>query len=95
MSEKIRNLLQNWKILMLISLVMISILLVCNVIPINEHLGVGFGNGLDYGLDFAGGVQMQLKLEIPENASVRDTLEIEKGILERRLNAMGLRDITV
>ncbi len=101
MKSKIRDLLRSWRIIVLIAMVSISLVLISNVIPINkeragEPLGVGFGNGLDYGLDFAGGIQIQLRLEDPPNGTLTpDIVEIEKGILERRLNAMGLRDIPV
>ena len=75
----------------------ISLLLMCNVIPVHKDdsgksVGIGFGNGMVYGLDFAGGIQMQLKLERPLNA---DEMAIETGILEYRLNAIGLKDIPV
>lgn len=69
-----------------------SLLLISNIIPVNKDEGIGFGNGLDYGLDFAGGTQLQLRLERPLDA---DTMALEKGILENRLNSMGLRDIPV
>jgi len=101
MEATIRRLLKSWRIIILISMVSISLALIANVIPVNkeranEPLGVGFGNGLDYGLDFAGGIQIQLRLEDPPNGTLNpDIIEIEKGILERRLNAMGLRDIPV
>jgi len=77
----------------LIIAVTISLLLVFNIIPINKGKDMGFGNGLDYGLDFAGGIQMQLKLERPLDDP--NTMAVEKGILENRLNAMGLKDIPV
>jgi len=73
--------------------VVISLLLVFNLIPINKGRDIGFGNGIDYGLDFAGGIQMQLKLERPLDDA--NTMAVEKGILENRLNAMGLKDIPV
>ena len=101
MEATIRRLLKSWKIIILISMVSLSLALITNVIPVNrgranEPLGVGFGNGLDYGLDFVGGIQIQLRLEDPPNGTLTpDIVEIEKGILERRLNAMGLRDIPI
>ncbi len=76
----------------MVFMVGVSLLLVVNIIPVNGDKGIGVGNGLDYGLDFAGGVQMQLKLEREVD---QDTMEIEKGILLSRLNAMGLKDISV
>lgn len=99
--KDVKRILKNWRIILLIFLVTISLLLICNIIPVNKErlgrpLGIGFGNGLDYGLDFVGGVQIQLRLNVVGNQSLnKDLLEVEKGILERRLNAMGLRDIEV
>ncbi|MEA1925113.1 MAG: hypothetical protein U9M95_04520 [Candidatus Altiarchaeota archaeon] len=90
--NKIRNILKSWRIIFLVFIVVVSLLLVMNIIPVNSGKGIGVGNGLDYGLDFAGGVQMQLKLEREVD---KDTMEIEKGILLSRLNAMGLKDISV
>jgi len=52
----------------------------------------GILNGIDYGLDFAGGTQLQLKLESEVSS---DLMAVEKGILENRLNSMGLKDIPV
>ncbi len=91
-ANNLRNMLKSVRILLLIFMVLTSILLVSNIIPINADKGIGLGNGLDYGLDFAGGIQMQLKLEREVD---RDTMEIEKGILVSRLNAMALKDISV
>ena len=72
--------------------VVLSLLFISNLVPLNEDKGLGFGNGLDYGLDFAGGIQIQLRLEEPVDSNV---MSIEKGILENRLNSMGLKDIPV
>jgi len=69
-----------------------ALLLMTNIIPVNRGAGIGIGNGLDYGLDFAGGTELQLRLERPVDA---DTMAIEKGILESRLNSLGLKDIPV
>ncbi|MBN2014849.1 MAG: hypothetical protein JW778_06680 [Candidatus Altiarchaeota archaeon] len=101
MESKIKKLLRSWRIKVLISFVLLSLVLITNLIPVNkeragESLGIGFGNGLDYGLDFAGGIQLQIRLEEPVNGTITPgILEVEKGILERRLNSMGLRDIPV
>lgn len=76
---------------MIISIV-ISVLLVCNITGQNKDKGWGVGNGLDYGLDFAGGTEMWLKLE---NNVSSDVMVLEKGILESRLNSIGLKDIPV
>ncbi len=101
MKSKIIRILRSWRVIVLISIVSISLALISNIIPVNkeragEALGIGFGNGLDYGLDFAGGTQIQLKLEDPANGTInKEIVEMEKNILEKRLNAMGLRDIPV
>jgi len=42
----------------LIMAVAISLLLVFNIIPMNKDKDIGFGNGLDYGLDFVGGIEI-------------------------------------
>ncbi|MCX6695198.1 MAG: hypothetical protein NTU61_02740 [Candidatus Altiarchaeota archaeon] len=83
----IGKLIKRWQVLMWIFFVFISLILVFNIFPVNKGAGVGPGNGLDYGLDFAGGIQLQLRLEKPVDA---DTMSIEKGILENRLNSLGL-----
>ncbi len=88
----LKNILKNWRVSLLAFCIVASLLLISNIIPVNKEKGMGFGNGLDYGLDFAGGVQMQLELERPVD---QNTMSVEKGILENRLNAMGLRDIPV
>lgn len=87
------RLLRSVRIWMLIICVSVSLILVSNITAVNKDKGVGLGNGLDYGIDFAGGIQMWLKLEHPVNNS--DVMAIEKGILENRLNAMGLKDIPI
>lgn len=86
------RLLKSWQIILWITCVLISLTLVLNIIPVNKGEGIGLGNGLDYGLDFAGGIQIQLQLEEPVDS---DTMAIEKGIIENRLNSLGLKDIPV
>lgn len=78
--------------MLLIVMVGFSLLLILNIIPVNKDQGIGFGNGIDYGLDFAGGTQLQLRLDHPVDS---ETMSIEKGILENRLNSLGLKDIPV
>jgi len=90
--RNIQNLLRSTRIIIMILLILVSLLLIFNIIPVNGDKGIGFGNGLDYGLDFAGGIQMQLKLEREVD---KETMEIERGILVSRLNSMGLKDIPV
>jgi preprotein translocase subunit SecD len=86
------NILKSVRVLFLLFCIAVSALLITNIIPLNKGKGIGFGNGLDYGLDFAGGTQMQLKLETPVTTEI---MAVEKGILENRLNSMGLKDIPV
>jgi len=87
-----KKLLRNWRIVLMVTCVVFSLLFITNIIPVNAGKGIGFGNGIDYGLDFAGGTQIQLRLEREVDAH---TMEIEKGILENRLNSLGLKDIPV
>ncbi|MFH1788797.1 MAG: hypothetical protein ABH834_05415 [Candidatus Altiarchaeota archaeon] len=83
---------KNWRIMLWVSCVAVSLLFMTNIVPLNKEEGIGVGKGLDYGLDFAGGTQLQLRLERPVDA---DTMAVEKGILESRLNSLGLKDIPV
>ena len=85
------NLIRSVRIWILILSVFLSLLLICNVIGVNKDNGWGIGNGLHYGLDFAGGTEIWLRLE---NVSA-EVANVERGILENRLNAMGLKDIPV
>jgi len=87
-----KRLLRSWRINVLLALLVISLLAVMNIIPVNPDKSIGFGNGLDFGMDFAGGIQIQLKLERPLD---RNTLDLEKSILLSRLNALGLKDVKV
>jgi preprotein translocase subunit SecD len=84
--------LKHWKVVIPILCIALSLLMITNIIPLNSGKGWGFGNGLDYGLDFAGGTQIQLRLETPVTSEV---MAIEKSILENRLNSLGLKDIPV
>ncbi|MDD5111723.1 MAG: hypothetical protein PHG85_04210 [Candidatus Altiarchaeota archaeon] len=85
-------LLRKWQVWVWIIFVAFALLLVFNIIPVNKGLGIGPGKGVDYGLDFAGGVEIQLRLEQPVDSQ---TMAIEKGIIENRLNSLGLKDIPV
>ncbi|MFH1054810.1 MAG: hypothetical protein V1744_01815 [Candidatus Altiarchaeota archaeon] len=82
----------HWKVILPLVCIFISLLLISNVIQLNKNMGLGFGNGLDYGLDFAGGTQIQLRLESQVTSEI---MSLEKNILENRLNSMGLKDIPV
>ena len=88
----INSILRKWQVVFWGVSVFVALLLVFNIIPVNKGKGWGLGNGLDYGLDFAGGIQLQLRLDRPVDA---DTMAVEKGILENRLNSLGLKDIPV
>jgi preprotein translocase subunit SecD len=80
------------QVMLFFSAVALSLLMITNIIPLNPDKGVGFGNGLDYGIDFAGGTQLQLRLEHPVES---DVMNIQKTIIENRLNRLGLKDIPV
>ncbi len=86
------RLLRKWRIMLWIFLVLLSILLIFNIIPINRGKGIGAGNGLDYGLDFEGGIRLYLKLEKEVNA---ETMQVEREILQNRLNGVGLKDVRI
>jgi len=76
------KLLKNWRIIIL----MVSLALAVILLSIN---------GLNYGIDFVGGYEMQLELDWGGvNESNRD-IEVVKSILEQRLNSFGLKDISV
>ena len=85
-------LLKKWQVLLWIVSVFIAWLLIFNVIPVNKSKPIGLGNGIDYGLDFAGGVEIQLRLEQAVDSYI---MSLEKQILENRLNSLGLKDIPV
>ncbi len=101
MKSDIKKLLRSVRMITMIVLVFLSLLFISNIIPLNkesggQEVGIGFGNGLDFGLDFVGGTQLQLRLEPSANNTLSpDMLELEKSILEKRLNSMGLKDIPV
>lgn len=81
-----------WRVAVFAACILISLVLVTNILGLKEDRGIGFGNGLDYGIDFAGGIQMQVKLDEPVSG---DVMSITQQIIENRLNSMGLRDIPV
>ncbi|MBU0763038.1 MAG: hypothetical protein KKD39_08435 [Candidatus Altiarchaeota archaeon] len=86
------NILKSWSVRTFILMLVFSLLCITNIIPLNKDKTWGFGNGLDYGIDFAGGTQLQLKLETEVSPEI---MSIEKTIIESRLNSMGLKDIPV
>ncbi|MFZ2454863.1 MAG: hypothetical protein WAX07_00070 [Candidatus Altiarchaeia archaeon] len=90
--DHFKNLSKSVRVWLLIASILISLLLICNITGINKDKDWGVGNGLDYGLDFAGGTEMWLKLE--HNVS-SEVMTLEKSILENRLNQIGLKDIPV
>ncbi|MBD3387731.1 MAG: hypothetical protein GF416_01670 [Candidatus Altiarchaeales archaeon] len=87
-----KRLLNNWRVVLLAVCLVFSMSLLVNLFGFNEDKGIGLGNGLRYGLDFAGGTQMQLKLDSEVSP---DVMAVEKTILESRLNSLGLKDIPV
>lgn len=87
-----KDILRSWRVILLAVSLALSLLFITNLFPVNEGEGFGFGAGLDYGLDFAGGTQLQLKLEHEVDSQI---MAVEKGIIENRLNSMGLKDIPV
>lgn len=86
------NAFKGFRIGFLVFCVIVSLVFISNIVPLNKAEGVGVGNGLDYGLDFVGGIQMQLKLDEPVDENV---MAIEKQIIETRMNSLGLKDISV
>ena len=90
--DHLKNLSRSVRVWVLIISILFSLLLICNITGVNKDKDWGVGNGLDYGLDFAGGTELWLKLE--HNVS-SDVMTIEKGILENRVNQYGLKDISL
>ena len=90
--DHLKNLSRSVRVWVLIISILFSLLLICNITGVNKDKEMGVGNGLDYGLDFAGGTELWLKLE--HNVS-SDVMTIEKGILENRVNQYGLKDISL
>jgi len=78
--KKLKETLLNWKILLLITSLIASVLSISIYHPV-------------YGSDFVGGISIQAQLEHPVNDST--TLDSIRGILENRLNGMGIKDIQV
>jgi len=79
MRRKTKKLLLNWRILLLILFLTGSIITLA-VKP------------LTFGIDIAGGVAIVAQTEHPVNS---DTMQIVVTSLQKRLNTLGLRDITV
>jgi len=90
--NKLLKIFKNWRVLLWISCTVIAFLLVSNVIPVNSDKEIGFGNGLDYGMDFSGGIRVTLKLEKSVDS---ETMNVEKQILQDRLNGLGLKDMKI
>jgi preprotein translocase subunit SecD len=91
-ADKVNQIFKLWRVRFLAICLVFSLLAITNFLNLNPGKGVGIGNGLDYGLDFAGGTQLQLRLAEPVDSN---TMAVEKGILENRLNGLGLKDIPV
>ncbi|WP_297551993.1 preprotein translocase subunit SecD [Thermococcus sp.] len=79
MNRKLKKLLFNWKVLLLIIFVVGSI----------ATLAV---RPLTYGIDIAGGVAIVAQTEHPVDSK---TMELVTDSLQKRLNTFGLRDISV
>lgn len=90
--EKISKILRNWRVALWLLVTFIALLLLMNIIPVNSERGIGFGNGVDYGMDFSGGIRLTLKLEKPVS---QDVMNIERQILQDRLNGLGLKDMRI
>ncbi|MEM4347817.1 MAG: hypothetical protein QW802_04460 [Candidatus Altiarchaeota archaeon] len=90
--EKLSKILRNWRVALWLLLAFIAFLLLMNIIPVNSGRGIGFGNGIDYGMDFSGGIRLTLKLEKPVS---QDVMNIERQILQDRLNGLGLKDMRI
>ncbi|MBU2100390.1 hypothetical protein KKG83_06975 [Candidatus Micrarchaeota archaeon] len=75
-----RDLFKNWKILLLLVFLFLSL------------LSISF-NGLKYGIDFEGGTQFQIHLEKPLNSS--EEVAQVTSIISRRLDWTGLKDTKV
>jgi len=77
-----KKLLTNWRtILLAVSLALALILI--------------YANGLSYGMDFAGGYEMQLELDWKGVNESDRNIEIVRAILEERLNSFGLKNVLV
>ena len=93
-----KELFKKWQVILVIVCAAISLLLISNIhwAPVedenDETLPIGPGNGLSYGRDFAGGVEIVLQLEQPVD---QYNMSIMKSILEDRLNGIGLADVKV
>jgi len=74
------RILKNWKILLLLTAIILSV--------VSLYL-----KPLNFGSDFVGGVYIELELEHPANST--EEMQTMKTILENRLNGMGLKDIRV
>ncbi len=79
MNRKLKKLLLNWKILLLIIFVLGS-------------MATLYFRPLTYGIDIAGGVAIVAQTEHPVDSK---TMELVVDSLQRRLNTLGLRDISV
>lgn len=79
MKRKTRNLLLNWRVILL-TIFLIGSIATLAVRP------------LTFGIDIAGGVALVAQTEHPVDS---DTMQLVVDSLQKRLNTLGLRDITV
>ena len=79
MSKKRKNLLRNWRVLLL-TFVLLGSIITLAVRP------------LTYGIDISGGVALVVETEKPVSSNVMSTVVMS---LQNRLNTFGVKDITV
>jgi preprotein translocase subunit SecD len=79
MNRKLKKVLLNWKVILLILFLIGSI-------------GALYARGLTFGIDISGGVALVAQTEKPVDSK---TMELVVDSLQKRLNTFGLRDISV
>ncbi|RLF83131.1 preprotein translocase subunit SecD [Thermococci archaeon] len=78
----LKKLLLNGRVLLLILVIVLSILTI-------------IAQGITYGLDISGGVEITVQLEKHDNSTNKSTIEDVRTSLEKRLNTLGVKDITL
>ena len=77
-----KKLLKNWRIILLFVSLALALILIYNT-------------GLSYGMDFAGGYEMQLELDWKGVNESNRNVDLVRSILEERLNTFGLKNVMV